>query len=120
MFATFYPINYGARKLWERDCPTAPSKVYIQGGLVLLGLSGGCRGKLPSESTLLNPPTSAQIGTIQARKPLESIDGKPYPLMVESEQYLILCIAQPTPNNRRMHARTQQASKPVQETTEDQ
>ena len=100
----------------------ALSHIDVRFGLILVGLCVGCRGKAPSESTLLNPPTTEQIGTIPARENLLKALMASHTLSwSDAEQYFNDAHrSDPHPTIVELHSRLQQASKPVKETTEDQ
>ena len=100
----------------------ALSTVYVRGGLLILVLGTGCRGKLPTESTLLNPPKTEQIGTIPARENLLRALMASHTLdWSNSEQYFNDAYrSDPHSTIVELHSRTQQASNPVQKTSEDQ
>ena len=90
--------------------------------IIVLGLCVSCRGKLPSDSTLLNPPTTKQVGTIAARENLlKSLMAGHAQTWSESEQYFQDAYqSDPHPTIVQLHTQVQQASKSVEETTEDQ
>ena len=66
------PINYGARKLWERGYPMVRRASDFFWMSLVLNFTYGCRTKLPSDSSLLNPPSRQSIGTIKAEKFIEN------------------------------------------------
>ena len=90
--------------------------------IIVLSLCVSCRGKLPSDSTLLNPPTQQQIGTIPARENLlKALMASHAETWSSSEQYFQDAYrADPHPTIVQLHTKLQQASKSVEETTEDQ
>lgn len=82
----------------------------------------GCRNKLPSDSSLLNPPSRQPIGTIKARESLlkalmasHSADWSDSELHFQEAHK-----SDPHPTIVELHAQVQQASKSLEETTRDQ
>lgn len=90
--------------------------------MLVLSLCVSCRGKIPSDSTLLNPPTSDRVGTIPARESLlKALMASHAETWSESEQYFQDAYrADPHPTIVQLHTEVQQASKSVKEMTEDQ
>ena len=94
----------------------------IFGRIIVLSLCIGCRGKFPSDSTLLNPTTPKQTGTIPARENLlKALMTSHTEAWTTSEQYFQEAYrSDPHPTIVQLHTQVQQASKSVEETTEDQ
>ena len=89
--------------------------------IIVLCLSVSCRGKLPGDSTLLNPPTPKKIGTIPARENLlKALMASHAETWSSSEQYFQDAYrADPHPTIVQLHTQVQQASKSLEDTTED-
>ena len=89
--------------------------------IIVLSLCVSCRGKLPSDSTLLNPPTPQQIGTIPARENLlKALMASHAETWSSSEQYFQDAYRADPHTIDNCTRKLQQASKSVEETTEDQ
>ena len=90
--------------------------------IIVLGLCVSCGSKIPSDSSLLNPPTPKKIGTIPARENLlKALMASHAQTWSSSEQYFQSAYhADPHPTIVQLHTQVQQASKSVEETTEDQ
>ena len=82
----------------------------------------GCRNKLPSNSNLLNPPNSEQIGTIPARESLlKALMASHSQAWSDSEQHFDDAQRSDShPTIVELHTQVQQASKSVKDTTTDE
>ena len=82
----------------------------------------GCRNKLPSNSNLLNPPISEQIGTIPARESLlKALMASHSHTWSDSERHFTDAHrSDPHPTIVELHTQVQQASKSLKDTTKDE
>ena len=89
---------------------------------LVLSFICGCRGKAPSDSSLLNPPSRQPIGTIQARERLlKALMASHSAAWSDSEQYFKEAHhSDPHPTIVELHVQVQQASKSLEKTTKDQ
>ena len=91
-------------------------------GILGLFLFGGCRGKLPSNSPLLNPSTSEQIGTIKARQSLLKalMAGHSQDWSDSKQHFDDAHRSDPHPTIVELRTQVQQASKSLKDTTKDE
>ena len=89
--------------------------------LVILILCLSCKGKLLSDSDLLNPPTQKPIGDIEAReKLLKALMASHAEIWSDSERYFHEAYqADPHATIGQLHTQIQQASKTMKMTNEE-
>ena len=82
----------------------------------------GCRNKVPSNSNLLNPPSSEQIGTIPAREGLlKALMASHSHAWSDCERYFDAAErSDPHPTIVELRTQVQQASKSLKDTTKDE